>query len=68
MDESTHNEVPKPETKGYSSWLSIPEIFEDHSKNIESFVHCYLIFHGTAGKCHRCFARGSCLELNAEIS
>lgn len=68
MKKLTHGEVPKSKVERYSNWLSIPEIFEDHSKNIESFVLCYLVFHGVAGKCYRCFARGSCLELNAETS
>lgn len=65
MDISTYDEVPKDE-KQYSNWLSLPEILGNHKSEIESFVECYLLFFGTAGKCYRCVARELCLRLNKE--
>ncbi len=67
MDIATHDEVPKEEIKEYSNWLGIDSgIFENHLKDIEDFVDCYLLFQGGAGKCHQCYAYNTCKKLNGE--
>jgi len=66
MDICTYDEIPKPEVKGYSNWLSIPEIFNNHLDNVEPFVDCYILWYGTAGRCHNCFAISLCRKLNEE--
>lgn len=68
MDIAEYEEVPNEKDSRLCNWLLPPEIFNiKHSQQIESFVNCYLIFYGTAGKCSRCCALNSCLKLNKEI-
>lgn len=66
MDISTHDEVPKEEVKGYSNWLldEVNKILENHIKEVEPFVECYLLWYGTAGRCWSCFARELCLRIS----
>ena len=62
MDICTHDEVPKIEVK-YLNWLCLPELLNNHFKDIEHFVDCYLLWYGSAGKCHTCCAHSLCRKI-----